>query len=482
MFKIRIMTELTNNITMVSNNIFNHPWIPNLDESIIKEMLSKIGIKDISELFNDIPNDIKIHGELRNIGFDKILSEYELDHIARREAQEIKTTDDFLVFTGGLCKHYVPYVIESIVSRAEFYTSYTPYQPEISQGMLQALFEYQSLMADLLEMDVVNASMYDGSTALAEAVLMSLRITKRKKVLVPKLINNEYYEVLKTYLEPHSIEISKIEYDTNTGLIDLSDLKKKLDEEVASVYVENPNFLGFIEEQVDEISDIVHENDSLLIIGVDPISLGVLRPPGKYGADIVVGEAQSLGLGLNYGGPYLGIFAVRDDYKVVRQMPGRLIGMTTSLDGEEIGFTMILQTREQHIRRERATSNICTNEALCALSVAVYLSLMGSSGLKKIGIRILKNSHYALDKISEINNIEAPLFSSSFFKQFPIHFVGKDVQDVNKILFKKGILGGLPLQNYLDGFANVALYCFSEVLSYEDIDYLVKVLKEVMLD
>jgi len=467
----------------MSSNWFigSHPWIPNLDEKTIREMLEKIGVKKIEDLFSDIPSNLKID-KILDVGFKEPLSEMELEHIALQDSKGVKDSSEFLVFTGGVCKHFIPYVIDVLVKRAEFYTSYTPYQPEISQGILQALFEYQSLMADLLEMDVVNASMYDGSTALAEAMLTSLRLTKKKKILVPSTMNPEYYEVMKTYLGPHSINIVKVNYDSDTSLLDLNDLDKKIDSGTAAVYIENPTFLGFIESQIDEISEIAHRNNALFIVGVDPISLGILRPPGDYDADIVIGEAQPLGIGLNYGGSYLGIFAVRDDYKIVRQMPGRIIGMTTSIDGKETGFTMILQTREQHIRREKATSNICTNEALCALRVAIYLSLVGSEGLKNIGLKILRNSHYALDKIRKIEGIDAPIFSSSFFKGFPVKFKKKDVETINRELFKRGILGGLPIDKDFLGIQNLSLYCFTEILSFKDIDFLVEKLTEVIRD
>ncbi len=466
---------------MVENDTIYHPWIPNLAPNTIKKMLSRIGVKEIEDLFTDIPQELR-YNKAMNIGYNRILSEIELDRIAYEESKSFLDTNDFLVFTGGICKHYVPYVIDSIVSRSEFFTSYTPYQSEISQGLLQALFEYQSLMADLLEMDVVNASMYDGSTALAESLLMSVRLTKRKKVLIPKIINKEYLDVIQTYLAPHSIEVIRVEYDRKTAQLDFSDVRNKIDDDVAALYVENPNFLGFIEENIDEISELVHKKGALLIVGVDLISLGVLKPPGRYGADIVVGEAQPLGIGLNYGGPYLGIFAIRDDYKIVRQMPGRLIGMTTTINGEEKAFTMILQTREQHIRREKATSNICTNEALCALRAAVYLSLVGSDGLRDIGIKILENSHYALDRINELTNVEAPLFSSSFFKQFPIRFKGVNIDALNTKLYQKGILGGLPLASHFNEFKDVALYCFTEILTRNDIDFLIYVFREVLGD
>ncbi len=456
------------------------PWIPNSNDEIVKRMLKSIGVSSIEDLFDDVPDKLKIKRRLK-VGYGRPLSEVEVDRVVKALARDIKSIEDYISFLGGgTWPHYVPAVVKEIVSRAEFRTAYTPYQAEISQGLLQALFEYQSLMADLLEMDVVNSSMYDWSTALAEAVLMSVRINHRKRVLVPASMNPEHFQVLKTITSPKGIVIEKVKYDLKTGLISIEDLKNKMKNDVTAVYIENPSFLGFIEHQVDDIANIVHSHDSMFIVGVDPVSLGVLRPPGNYEADIVVGEAQPLGLGLNYGGPLLGIFAVRDDIRMIRQMPGRLIGMTTTLDGSETGFIMILQTREQHIRREKATSNICTNEALCAIASAVYLSLLGSSGLKELGELIMSLSHYATERIDEIKGVKAPLFESAFFKEFVVYFDTGTVTEINKELLSKRIIGGLPLSKYFPELGESALYCITEIHSKEDIDYLVEVLSKVM--
>jgi len=334
-------------------------------------------------------------------------------------------------------------------------------------------------MSDLLEMDIVNASLYDWSTAIAEAFLMTCRLNKRKKFLVPSTMNPQHLEVVKTIVEPWGIELVKLKYDYEKGIIDLNDLEEKIDGNTGGVYIENPSFLGFIETQVDDISKIVHENNSMFIVGVDPISLGILRPPGKYGADIVVGEGQPLGLGLNYGGPLLGIFAIRYDEKMLRQLPGRLIGVTKTLDGNDIGYTMILQTREQHIRREKATSNICTNESLCAIIAAVYISLLGKNGFKKIGENIFYKCNYALKRFMEIDEVEIPFSKAIHFKEFVIKYRELSIERIHSYLKRHGIQPGLPLKRYFPEFGESALYCFTEIHSKNDIDFLVEKVSEV---
>ena len=461
-------------------NMDSHPWIPNLSEKDLRDMFKAIGIKDVKELFNDIPRKIVLKRILK-VGLNKSLSEIEVYKYVHRILSKNKSIYNLRCFVGGgVWPHYVPAVVKEIIGRSEFYTSYTPYQPEASQGVLQALFEYQSLMSDLLEMDIVNASLYDWSTAIAEAFLMTYRLNKRKKFLIPSTMNPRHLEVVKTITAPWRMEMIKIKYDAVNGVIDLNDLEDKIDGNTGGVYIENPSFLGFIETQVDEISRMVHENNSLFIVGVDPISLGVLRPPGKYGADIVVGEGQPLGLGLNYGGPLLGIFAIKYDEKMLRQLPGRLIGMTKTLDGRDVGYTMVLQTREQHIRRERATSNICTNESLCAITAAIYLSLLGRKGLRKISENIFYKCNYALKRFEELNGIEIPFSKAVHFKEFIVKYRNSSIDKVHKYLRKNGIQPGLSLKNDFPEFGEAALYCFTEIHSKDDIDFLIEKISEVI--
>lgn len=464
-----------------------HPWLPNSPKRIKEDMLKTIGVEKVEELFNDIPEKARFKGDWNKleIGFGKPLSEMEIRRLAESILSKNKVFNNPPLFLGaGAWPHYVPEVVKYIMSRAEFYTAYTPYQAEISQGLMQALFEYQSMMADLLELEVVNASMYDWASAIAEAFLMAMRVNKGKnKVLIPSTMNPMHLRVVKTYTEPKELIIEKVRFDRETGLMDLEDLKEKLSKkDVAAVYVENPSFLGFIEENAKDIGEITHDNNALFIMGVDPISLGILEAPGSLGADIAVGEGQPLGLGLNYGGPYLGIFAVRWDMKLVRQMPGRLIGLTTTIDGKDKAFAMILQTREQHIKREKATSNICTNEALCALGAAVYLALMGKHGLRRLGELILYRTNYAIKKMNTIAGVKAPLFKSIHFKEFTVSFneTGKSYTEVHKKLLEKGIHGGLYLKSFFPEFGETALYCVTELHTKSDIDLLIELIKEIV--
>ena len=443
-------------------------------------MLRKIGVSSPWELFRDIPRQLIMEKPPR-IGYGGSLSEYEVIRIVNSKLSKNKVFFDPPPFMGGgLCLHHVPTVVDYLVSRSEFYTAYTPYQPEINQGLLQALFEYQSLVADLLEMDIVNASMYDMSTAVAEAVLMALRVTRRRKILVPSTMHPEHYEVLKTWLLGHDTEIVKLGYDKETGYIDRDSLDQELQtNNVAAVYVEIPSYLGFIENDPGYIADQTHKHGGLLIVGVEPLSLGIIKPPGRYGADIVVGEGQPLGLGLNYGGPLLGIFATKMDRRLIRQLPGRLIGVTRTIEGGREGYIMILQTREQHIKREKATSNITTNEALMAITAAIYLSLLGGKGLRELAEAIWVKSHYLAKRLSELPGVKAPLFNSPFFKEFTTEFP-REYKYIFRKLSQKGILGGLGLEGPPLYNNKACLFCVTELHSRRDIDKLVEALGEIL--
>mgnify|MGYP000315351774 FL=1 len=453
-----------------------HPYIPNSVAEIKEKMMEEMGIKSIEDLYADIPVEVRFKREL------KVPGPYPEQEVKRRVESLLGRNKRLRCppfLGGGVWPHYVPAVVDEVVGRAEFLTSYTPYQPEITQGMLQTLFEYQSLICELTGMEVANSSMYDWATALGEAARMAGRLTRRSTILVPYLMSPNRLAVLRTYTEPVEMKVTQIDYDEATGLIDLEDLKEKINGETAAVYVENPSYLGFVEENVDAISEVAHDAGALLIVGVDPISLGLLRPPGDYGADIVVGEGQPLGNHMNFGGPLLGIFACRGDPKMIRQMPGRIIGMTTTVDGSERGFVMTLQTREQHIRRERATSNICTNQALCAVAAAVYLSLLGPNGLRELAELITSRAHYAMRRIGELTGVRAPIFSSYHFKEFTVSFE-KSVEEVNRGLLARGIHGGKSLIEEFPELGETALYCVTELHSKEDIDLLVSALEEVL--
>jgi glycine dehydrogenase subunit 1 len=455
-------------------------YIPNSSKKIIEEMLKEIGVKSIEDLYRDVPKGLSRH-EAK--GLPRSHSEIEVRRLVQSIASKNRTVHEIPAFLGaGVWPHHIPAAVDAIVGRSEFSTSYTPYQPEISQGMLQALFEYQSIMAELLDMDVVNSSLYDWSTALGEAALMAKRVTQRKTMLIPHIIHPERRRVLKTYSESAGIRVDEIPHDRKTGKLSLQELRNRISDDVAAVYIENPSYLGFIEDQVEEIPSMSHEKGSLLIVGVDPTSLGVLRPPGDYGADIVIGEGQPLGNHMNFGGPLLGIFSCREDQKTLRQMPGRIVGMTTTLDGSETGFVLTLQTREQHIRREKATSNITSNEALCALAASVYCSLMGAKGLKELGDVILTHTNYAIKKLGEIRGVRVPIFESSHFKEFTLNTdqSGKPIRGFNKELLSRGIQGGHPIDDEFREFGNTALFCVTEIHSKDDIDRLVLSSKEIL--
>ena len=456
-------------------------YIPNAKKEIIRMMLDEIGVKDVEGLFSDIPERLRLKSpsEIGN-PMDEITLYLEAKEVLSRNV----TTDEFLSFLGGgVWNHYIPAVVDEIASKQEFYTAYTPYQPEISQGALQAIFEYQSLIAELTGMDVVSASHYDWSTALAEAALMSMRINHRRKHLISTAISPERLCVLRTYLSSLDASIIPLDYEKDTGFVDLDDLKRKIDDDTCMVYVENPNFFGVIDENVTELADIVHEKGAILVIGVNILSLGILKPPGEYGADIVVGEGQQLGIYQSFGGPLLGIIATRFDRRFVRQMPGRLIGMTWSKKGVR-GYVITLQTREQHIRRERATSNITTNESLMAIRAAVYLALLGKDGLKSLCEKVLVNTAYLVKRLNSIEGLEAPVFRSKHFQEFLVRSQKKKWSEIQQHLLKRGILAGISLKErfpgYFDELGEVALLATTEIHTKADLDRLVQEIEEVV--
>jgi glycine dehydrogenase subunit 1 len=453
-----------------------HPYLPNSVPDIKEKMMEKIGINGINELFSDIPKEFIYSKELSIPGPH---SEVEVKQHLEKLLEQNKTLKCPPFLGGGVWPHYVPTIVEEVIHRAEFLTSYTPYQPEISQGILQALFEYQSLICELVGMDVSNSSLYDWASAIGEAALMSSRITRQNKVLVPDLISPQRLRVLKTYTEPAGIIIEKLDHDPITGQMDLDDLKDKNDESTAMVYIETPSFMGFVEERVDAIGEITHETKALYVVGVDPTSLGLLRAPGDYDADIVVGEGQPLGNHMSYGGPLLGIFACKHDNKYIRQMPGRIIGLTETLKDQRQGYVMTLATREQHIRREKATSNICSNEALNAVAAGVYLALMGPQGMYDLSETIMKKAKYAQKKIGELPGVRAPVFNSFHFKEFTVNFQYKTLKEVNEALQKHNIEAGIPLISDFE-LGETALYCVTELHSKENIDLLVSILKEAL--
>ncbi|HZJ57829.1 MAG TPA: aminomethyl-transferring glycine dehydrogenase subunit GcvPA [Clostridia bacterium] len=409
-------------------------YIPNT-KTQQQAMLKEIGYTSIGELFGDIPEGVKLGRELAIHG---PMAEMELLRHMQKMASSNKHANGHACFLGaGAYDHYIPAAIDHIISRSEFYTSYTPYQPEISQGTLRAIFEYQTMICELTGMDVANASLYDGATAVAEAVLMACQATRRDKVIVARSLHPEYRETAATYTKFQ--DIATIEVGYKDGTVDLKNLEKELNDEIAAVVIQSPNFFGIIED-MDAIAHLAHKNKSLLIACVDPISLGILKSPGEAGADIVVGEGQSLGNPLSFGGPYLGFFATTK--RLMRRMPGRVVGETVDRDGNR-GFVLTLQTREQHIRREKATSNICTNQALNALIATIYLSLMGRAGLKEVACQSLQKSHYLYDRLLD-TGLFTPIFNGPFFKEFALKST-IPIDKLNAHLLDRGIIGGYSL-------------------------------------
>jgi len=460
-------------------NRLPHTWIPNSDPLVRDSMLRYIG-RDMEDLFRDVPEAIKLRRPLR-AGFGKTLSEYEVLRIVDSILSKNKIFRDPPPFIGGgVCASYTPAVVRFLALRGEVYTSYTPYQPEINQGVLQALFEYQSMVAELYGVDVVNASMYDGSTAVAEALRLAMRATRRTKILVPSTMNPFHRSVARTWIEPVGGSIEEYMVDRR-GQPVVDDIASKVNDRVAGIYLENPSFLGNVIDDPGAVGEIARDRGALFIVYSEPTSLGILRPPGEYGADIVVGDGQSLGLGLNYGGPGLGILGVRMDSELLRQLPGRLVGMTVDSDGGR-GYALVLQTREQHIRRERATSNITTNSSLMAIMASIYLSYMGAEGLRRLGESIFRRTSYALRSIRDrlSNYISVAIDHSLFYREIPLRFRVRDYGEIHRRLLARGIHGGLWLKDLLKGFEDCSLFCFSEVHSRRDIDTLIEALEEAI--
>ncbi len=452
-----------------------HPYLPNSVPEIKEKMMHDIGIDKIDDLYVNIPEKLRFKGRL------DVPGPYTEQEVKKQVSETLERNTPLRCppfLGGGVWPHYVPSVVDEVVSRAEFLTSYTPYQPEISQGILQSIFEYQSLICELVEMAVANASMYDWSSALGEAALLASRLNHRDTVLVPNFISPARLAVLRTYTGPAGMKIEKIDYDDETGQVEIEDLKAKVNDSTAAVYVETPSYLGFAEENVQAIGEIAHAKKALYITGVDPISLGLLKAPGSYGADVVVGEGQPLGNHMSFGGPLLGIFACNHDNAIIRQMPGRIIGVTETVAEKRRAFVMTLQTREQHIRREKATSNICSNEALCSVAGAVYLSLLGPSGLKDLAETCTSRAHYAIRRINDLPGVKAPAFSSYHFKEFVVKYSKKTAEEVNEVLLAHGYQGGKPLKAEFPELGEAALFCVTEMHTKKDIDGLVAALRE----
>jgi glycine dehydrogenase subunit 1 len=438
-----------------------HRYLP-MTETDKKAMLEEIGISDVQELFNDIPESVQFKGEYN---IKKAKSETallkELTLLASKNA-DLRSHTSFL--GAGVYDHYMPVIVDHVLSRSEFYTAYTPYQPEISQGELQAIFEFQTMICELTGMDVANSSMYDGGTALAEAAMLSSGHTKRKKVLLSSTVHPETKDVVKTYAKGQYVEVVEIPY--KDGVTDLDALKSEMGDDIAAVIVQYPNFFGRIE-PMKELEEIIHANKAMFVVSSNPLSLGALTPPGVFGADIVAGDAQPFGIPTSFGGPHCGYFAVTN--KLLRKIPGRLVGQTKDDQGRR-GFVLTLQAREQHIRRDKATSNICSNQALNALAASVAMTALGKKGVKEMAVSNIQRAHYA--KKAFENKGFTIAFNGPSFNEFVV-VLNKPVKEVNQQLLQEGIIGGYDLGRDYPELKNHMLVAVTELRTKEEIDLFV---------
>jgi len=439
-----------------------------MTEADKQAMLKVIGVESADELFADIPESIRL---TRPLNLPKGMAEAEVRrHVGALAAKNADVTQYACFLGAGAYDHLIPAAVPQLVSRSEFYTSYTPYQPEITQGVLQATYEYQTLIAQLTGMDMANASIYDGATALAEAALVACNQTRREKVLIPQTVHPEYRQVVHTYLRHQNLEVVEVPY--KDGATDMETLAEMVDDTVAAVVVQQPNFFGVLED-TRGFGRLAEKHGALLIAAIaDPLTLGVLEAPGAYGAHLAVGEGQPLGNPLSFGGPYLGFFAARDE--LVRRIPGRIVGATVDKDGNT-GYVLTLQTREQHIRRERATSNICTNQGLNALTAAVYLTLLGKQGVKDVAYQSLQKAHYAQRAITALPGFSAA-WERPFFHEFVVR-TSADPEELVQRLLDYQIIGGLPLGRFYPELSDAILFCVTEARTKEEIDRLVAALE-----
>lgn len=456
-----------------------HPYIPNSVPAVKERMLEEVGAESVDEFYEDVPDELRLREDM-NLP-EPFLSEYGLRRHVEGILSKNKTCKEYLNFLGAGCwQHYVPAICDEVNQRGEFLTAYAG-EPYDDHGRFQALFEYASMMGELLEMDVVNVPMYDWMQASATSILMATRITGRREVLAQKTIGTDELSKIRDYCKPW-IELRLIDYDPKTGQMDLSALESEASSKTAAVYFKNPSYLGFIEGKGEEISRIAHENGAMCIVGVDPISLGVMAPPVEYGADIACGDIQPLGMHMQFGGGHAGFIATRDEERYVAEYPSRLFGIApTSVEGE-YGFGDVAYDRTSFALREEGKEFVGTATALWGITAGVYLALMGPKGMREIGEGIMQRSCYAMAKISEIEGVRAPVFRSAHFKEFVVNFddAGKTVEEINKELLGHRIFGGKDLTREFPELGNSALYCVTEVHTKEDIDGLANSMKEVV--
>jgi len=437
------------------------------DQDTRKEMLDACGLKHVEELFSDIPQQARLN---KLLDIPAGLSEQETDRLIQKLVRK-NNLPEISYLGGGCYEHYIPAAVTSLVNRSEFVTAYTPYQPEISQGLLQGIFEFQTMITQLTGMDAANASLYDGATALAEAAVMASLISRKDSLLIAETVHPEYRETVQTYCNARNLTLKTIPVNKESGKTDTRALKELLAEKTAGVLVQSPNFFGQIED-LQEIGDLVHEAKSLFVpCFTEALSLALLKPHGQFNADIVVGEGQSLGIPAGYGGPHVGIMACKNKY--MRKLPGRIVGLTKDDQGRE-GFVLTLQAREQHIRREKASSNICSNQALCALRATVYMAAMGKTGMKHMGKVNYARAHYASQLFSSLPGIQLK-FNGPFFNEFVLQC--DDARAVQKKLKDQGIAGGLLLESYYPDMKDCLLFCVTEMVNKEDMDRTAEVLK-----
>jgi glycine cleavage system P protein (glycine dehydrogenase) subunit 1 len=434
-------------------------YIPNTPAQQ-RDMLARIGVGSIEDLLERIPAKARLS---RPLNIPPAMAESDLVRQLRALSGLNANAEDYACFLGaGSYDHSVPSPINHLISRGEFFTAYTPYQPEASQGTLRSIFEYQSMMAELTGMDVANASLYDGASSVAEAALMAHAVTARSAIVLSRGLNPLYRQVVETYCESPGIRLKSA--PIGDGATDLDALRKAVSGQTAAVVIQHPNFFGCLED-VKAAADLAHAQGALLVVVADPVNLGLLTPPGVLGADIVVGEGQGLGVPMSFGGPNLGVFAAKQE--LVRRMPGRLVGATVDLDGQR-GFVLTLQTREQHIRREKATSNICTNVALCALMATIYVSIMGKVGMRKVGLLSTAKAHYAAETFAKISGVRLR-FTAPFFKEFTLQ-LPKSPERVAKRLLKEKILAGVPLKPFDRSQKDCLLVAVTEKRTRAEID------------
>lgn len=456
-----------------------HPYIPNSVPEIKQQMLEEIGVSDINTLYEDIPKDLLFTGEM-NLP-EPLISEYALKRHVDQILSKNQTCQENLSFLGGDCwQHYVPAICDEINQRSEFLTAYAG-EPYEDHGRFQTLFEYASMMGELLDMDVVNVPTYDWGQAASTSIRMAARITRRTEVLVAESISPDRLLIIRNYCKP-IIKIELVKYDKKTGKLDINDLKARVSSNTAGIYFENPSYHGCIEDQGKIISDIAHTHGALSLIGVDPISLGILIPPSNYGADIVCGDIQGLGMHMQYGGGLAGFIATRDEERFVMEYPSRLFGITTTAVEGEHGFGDVTYDRTSFHDRIEGKEFIGTAAALWGITAGVYLALVGPQGIQELGKLIMQKSQYAMKKLSEIEGVSIPFYASSHFKEFVVDFStsSKTVKEVNKALLEEGIFGGKDISKEFPELGNCAVYCITEIHTKEDIDRLVHAVDECL--